>query len=298
VSVRVVDGRVVNPEGLELNAVLHCNMRCRSCSHLAPLFNRSCIDPAVTHDTLSVLARSYHASFTKILGGEPLLHPDLLGLIEAVRASGVSDTVLVCTNGILLGRAPVEFWRAVDSVEISMYPSRTQPVSEIRRFQALAREHGVELAVTYYGHFRVAYTERGTGSEALVRRIFATCKLAHHWLSHTVHEGWLYRCPQSVFVPGQLDGERWDARVDGIAIEDEPGFVDRLLAFLTRDTPLRACRHCLGSVGELHPHVELPRREWRAQATTEELTDWAFLARAERDIAVDDGCEQTYCPVE
>jgi hypothetical protein len=29
-----------------------------------------------------------------------------------------------------------------------------------------------------------------------------------------------------------------------------------------------------------------------------DLTDWAFLARAEQDIAVDDGCEQTYCPIE
>ena len=102
---RAEHGRVINPEGLEVNATLHCNMRCTSCSHLAPLFRRANVDPVALHDSLAVLAGHYHASYAKILGGEPLLHPDLLGVIEAVRASKVSDSVLVCTNGTLLDRA-------------------------------------------------------------------------------------------------------------------------------------------------------------------------------------------------
>src|SRR5689334_7753996 len=132
-TVHIADGRVINPEGLELNATLHCNLRCRSCSHLSPLYKKAVADPAETRAMLATLARSYHASFTKILGGEPLLHPDLMGLIEAVRSSGVSDTILVCTNGVRLDRAPAGFWEAVDSVEMSMYPGEELPVEEIRR---------------------------------------------------------------------------------------------------------------------------------------------------------------------
>jgi hypothetical protein len=294
---RIADGRVINPEGLELNATLHCNLRCRSCSHLSPLFKRSATDPVATHDTLTTLARSYHASFTKILGGEPLLHPDLPGLIEAVRTSRVSDTILVCTNGVLLPRAPDAFWQSVDAVEVSMYPGRTLPTDELRRLHAVAREHGVDMTVNFYGHFRIAYAEGGTTSAPLVRQIFDTCKVAHLWLAHTVHDGWLFRCPQSVFIPEQLEGARWEAREDAIAIEDGPGFVDRLFAFLTSTAPLRACRNCLGSVGTLHPHSQPERREWRQRTTTEEAVDYAFLTRAERDITIDDGCEQPYCPV-
>ena len=296
-KLQIHHGRVVNPEGLEVNATLHCNMRCLHCSHLSPLYHRRNIDPGPLHDTLTVLARSYHASYVKILGGEPLLHPDLPAVIEAVRASRVSDTVLVCTNGTLLARAPLRLWAAVDALEVSVYPSRPLGAEDISTIRSLAGDHGVDLLVNYYGHFRVAYSEQGTESAALVQDIFDTCKLAHLWLSHTVHDGWLYRCPQSIMLPEQLSHAGWDRGVDGIEIEAGPAFPARLLEFLNRATPLRACRHCLGSVGRLHPHTEVPRAQWRQDQPTEDLIDPEFLLLAKDDIAIDDGCEEPSCPV-
>jgi hypothetical protein len=296
-SIRVVDGKVINPEGIEINAVLNCNMRCRSCSHLAPLFHREMIDPTRTYEMLAKLGRCYHASYTKILGGEPLLHPGILDVIEAARASNVSDTILVCTNGTLLHRAPPAFWQAVDQVEVSVYPSRAPSGEQIARFRDLARANGVDLTVNYYDHFRIAYSEVGTDSAALVRDIFATCKLAHLWWSHTAHDGWLYLCPQSVFLPRQLAGRGWDAAVDAVEITDGPGFLDALFALCTRVTPLRACRHCLGSVGLLHPHAETRRAGWRQETRTEDVLDYDYLASSKDDITLDDGCVRPHCPV-
>jgi radical SAM family protein/4Fe-4S single cluster protein len=295
-KIRVAGGKVRNPEGIEVNAALHCNMRCTSCSHLAPLFRREFVDPAATYDSLARLAKHYHAAYTKILGGEPLLHPDLVELIEAVRASGVSDVVLVCTNGVLLDRMAEEFWRAVDALEISIYPSRTPPAGRIRMFAGLAREHDVQLTVNYYDHFRIAYSENGTDSAPLVQRIFDSCKLAHYWHSHTLHEGWLYRCPQSVVLPRHLD-EGWDGRVDGLEIRDDPRFLDDLVAFLNRRAPLRACSNCIGSVGRLVPHAETRPRDWRQVAPTEEVVDFVHLRESEEDITVDNGCVRPSCPV-
>ncbi|MEW2523705.1 radical SAM protein [Streptomyces sp. NPDC047071] len=289
-SVRLADGKVVNPEGIEVNASLQCNMRCQSCAHLSPLYRRENADPAEIHDTLAVLARNYHASYTKIMGGEPLLHPDVVGLIEAVRATGISDTILVATNGTLLHRAPERFWEAVDSLEISVYPSRTLPPEEVERYRALARDHGVSLLVNYYGHFRAVYSESGTDAPGLVRDVFDTCKLAHFWNSHTVYDGWLYRCPQSVFMPRQLRDGGWDPHVDGLRIEEGPDFLERLHRFLTGADPLRACRNCLGSVGKLHPHRERPRAGWQVTEQLEELVDYPFLEVCKDDITADDGC--------
>lgn len=296
-SVQVVDGKVINPEGVEVNAVLNCNMRCQSCSHLAPLFRREMVDADRTYDMLSTLSRCYHASYTKILGGEPLLHPGILDVIAAVRASKVSDTVLVCTNGTLLPRAPTAFWQAVDQVEVSVYPSRAPAAEQIARFRDLARTHGVDLTVNYYDHFRIAYSEVGTTSKDLVRDIFATCKLAHLWLSHTAHDGWLYLCPQSVFLPRQLDQQRWDSTEDGVRITDSPDLLDDLVSLCARTTPLRACGHCLGSVGRLHPHSEPRRPAWRQNSPTEDVLDRDYLASSKVDITLDDGCVRPHCPV-
>ncbi|WP_197322291.1 radical SAM protein [Saccharomonospora sp. NB11] len=291
------NGKVVNPEGLEVNATLQCNMRCRSCAHLSPLFRRENVDPAKVHDALVVLGRHYRSGYVKIMGGEPLLHPDILGVIEAVRTSGVTDTILVATNGTLLHRAPEAFWQAVDRLELSIYPSRMLSSEQVRHYRSLARQHDVALEVNYYGHFRIAYSEQGTDSQPLVQEIFDTCKLAHTWRSHTLHDGWLYRCPQSVFVPAQLQEGGWDREVDGIRIEDGPTFRDRLYEFFTSTTPLRACRNCLGSVGKLHSHVEVPRQQWRPVGRTEDLLDFEFLEICKQDINTDDGCVVPSCPL-
>ncbi|MFE1936308.1 hypothetical protein ACFW95_39170 [Streptomyces sp. NPDC059474] len=289
-TVRLVDDKVRNPEGIEVNASLQCNMRCQSCAHLSPLFRRENADPAEVHGTLSLLSGSYHASYAKIMGGEPLLHPDIVGLIEAVRATGISDTILVATNGTLLHRVPDSFWQAVDSLEISVYPSRMISPEDIEQYRVMARDHGVSLLVNYYGHFRAVYSEAGTNSAGLVQDVFDTCKLAHFWNSHTVYDGWLYRCPQSVFMPRQLRTGGWDTRVDGIEIEDGPEFLDRLYRFLTSERPLRACQNCLGSIGKLHPHQELPRTDWQVTKRLEELVDYPFLEICKDDITADDGC--------
>jgi organic radical activating enzyme len=284
------DGKVSNPEGLEINAVLHCNMRCTSCSHLSPLFRKEIVDPAELSRQLRVLAKYYHASFVKVLGGEPLLHPDLLDVIGAIRDSRVADTIQVCTNGTLLSRAPTALWEALDALEISVYPSRMIDPEQIRHYQHLARQYDVELTVNYYQHFRVAYSEAGTDSAELIQGIYDTCKLVNVWLAHTMIDGWLYKCPQSALLPRQVASADWDNRVDGLEITDSVEFRDQLVEFLNRPTPLLACRNCLGSVGRIHPHAEVPRGAWRQTARTEDVLDREFLELARKDVAVDDGC--------
>lgn len=286
------DGKVLNPEGLEINATFHCNMRCISCSHLAPMYRRTNADPATLSETLTVLANGYHASFVKILGGEPLLHPDLLGVIDAVRTSGVSDTIQVCTNGTLLDRADDALWEAVDALEVSAYPSRTPTEESMLRYKELAAQHDVRLTANYYENFRHAYSEEGTTSLPLVQEIFDTCKLAHVWMAHTVHEGWFYRCPQSMVLPDKLESDAWPAHTDAIRIEDTPDFAQRLMDFLQGSDPLRACQNCLGSVGKLHPHTEAPRATWRQLEPTEDLIDREYLEEVRQDIGSDDGCVQ------
>jgi hypothetical protein len=59
-----------------------------------------------------------------------------------------------------------------------------------------AHQHGVVIAFPAYDKFQESYSELGTTDEALVQRIYETCKLAHRWRCHTVADGWFYRCPK------------------------------------------------------------------------------------------------------
>jgi organic radical activating enzyme len=259
---RLKDGRVFNRTCV-VNIVEHCNLRCRSCSHLSPVLPRHFVDPAALCSDLSALAGSYRANILKILGGEPLLHPDLLEVITAARRSGVAETIEIWTNGLLLPRMQPRVWDAVDSVRISLYPGRSLRQDQLDRCADLARRHNVSFRYKRYQAFQESYSEQGTDDPDLVKRIYATCNSAHRWRCHTVAGGWFFKCAQSYMIPkGMSLGDEATYR-NGIQIDDSPGFRGRLLAYLTSPEPLPSCRNCLGSAGRYIEHQQVRRDQFR-----------------------------------
>lgn len=279
----VVDGRI-QTNTCELNISHQCNLSCRSCGHLAPVAARHHSRPAALHDVLSVLARHYRAEHVRLLGGEPLLHPELLDVIDAVLRSGVTGRIRVVTNGLLLARMPDAFWRRVSEVHVSVYPGHEMPAAEREHCARQAAAAGCALEFLYFDRFRESYAEQATDDPALVRRVYDTCQVAHRWRCHNVEGAVFYRCPQAHRLPPNLPGSGLDARRDGVPIEDVPDLKDRLLAYLGRPEPLDACRFCLGSVGRLFPHAQ-QRVAWRDPQRTrvEALVDWEFLRVLEEE---------------
>jgi organic radical activating enzyme len=299
---RVKDGRVLN-RSCVVNIVEHCNLRCRSCQHLSPVLPKYSVDPDTLQADLSALAASYHVKVLKLLGGEPLLHPSVVDVIAAARASQVADIIEVWTNGLLLPRVERRFWDVVDSVRISLYPGASLRQHQLEKCIDLARQHNVPLRYKQYKAFQEAYSEPGTDDASLVNKIYLTCNSAHRWRCHTVAHGWFYKCAQSYTIPKGMSLGLEASRRDGIQIDTSPEFRDRLLAYLTSPEPLSACRNCLGSAGKYVEHQQVRRDDFRpAQChPTEDLVHPRLvgparvaLARAESLLprAVTDSTEQ------
>lgn len=286
---RLKDGRILN-RTCEVNIVEHCNLRCRSCTHLSPVLPKHFVDPGDLSSDLTTLARSYHATVLKILGGEPLLHPNLLDVIMAARESQVAEKIEIWTNGLLLPRMERRVWEAVDSVRISLYPGRSLKQHQLDRCIDLARRSNVPIRYKRYQTFQESYSEQGTDDPSLVKKIYATCNEAHRWRCHTVANGWFFKCPQSYMIPkGMSLGPEATYR-NGLKIDDSPEFRDRLLSYLTSPEPLPACGNCLGSAGKWFEHQQVRREEFRPTQghATEDLihprlvgTTRLALARAE-----------------
>ena len=282
-SYLVIDNRI-RTEGCELNVVHHCNLSCRACTHLSPVAARHVVDPNKVLEDFSILAKYYRPERIRLLGGEPLLHPALLEVIYAVRRSGVSDRIRVVTNGLLLPRMSDVFWQEVDEVQVSVYPGKEMSVEQLGHCQSKAKLHGGDLQLRCFDRFREAYSELGTKDKGLVRRIYNTCQAAHFWRCHNVSDGFLFRCPQSLFIPKLVNNDILaHPTIDGIKITDSPTFAGDLLAYLESPEPLASCYHCLGSVGKLFAHEQVSRRMWRLPQhySTEELIDLEYLAALE-----------------
>lgn len=281
----IVDGKIIPPRSCEINAVDHCNIACRDCNHASPAVKMKFADPDVVFRNLSSLSMFYKPAMIKIVGGEPLLHPDMTALLKAVRRSGISRHIKLVTNGILLPQMKDEVWAEIDELELSVYPATESVLSAaMAAIRQTAKRHHVKMVRYFYNNFRMTFSMVGTADYVLTGRIYTACKLAKLWGCQSVHEGHFFKCPQSIYIPKILDAaDAYDYREGGVKITDSPDFPDKLKGYLSACEPLRACRYCLGSVGALRGHKLTKASGWTSAhcVPTEELVDYDKLYRLE-----------------
>lgn len=98
----------------EFHIVEHCNLRCRGCTHFAPLAEEEYLD---IHEFERDIARLSYltgrvARFINLLGGEPLLHPEIADFFYVARKYFPDAIIRVVTNGILLMKMKESFWKS------------------------------------------------------------------------------------------------------------------------------------------------------------------------------------------
>lgn len=257
-------GRVRAPV-LEIVVAAQCNLTCRACSHLSPIAQKWFVDPEVLGRDLSLLGRAFSCGVVKLIGGEPLLHPDIGAVAEAVRTSLPDVSVHLVTNGLLFGKRAVDL-RGIDQITVSLYPSAPLP-DEARHALAIAERADMPVVFVDMPEFQETYCERPHTDVNQVRGIYQSCKVAHDWCCFTLRSGHFYKCPQADVLPGHLAlPELGSARDNGVAIADsESGesLVKRLVTYLGATEPLPACWACLGTSGRTFAHEVVARRHWR-----------------------------------
>lgn len=263
--IRIKNGKIEHASSCEINAVDHCNISCRDCNHASPAIKKRWADPETVLRDLSTLAKAYTPQRIKVVGGEPLLHPHLPELLAALHNSGISQRVLLVTNGLLLPRMPEAAWRQLTDLEISVYPDSGVDTKLLMFAKDKALEYGISLKVYEYKNFRVMFATGGHSSPALTQRVFDGCKLAHLWGCYSVHDGYLYKCPQSIYIPRLLNLPAEQHTQDGIRLSDAPDFMSALYRYLTDPVPLQSCHYCLGSSGKSRPHTMIRPKDWSAQ---------------------------------
>lgn len=255
---------------LEIHICDHCNLRCVACSHESPFATERFDDPATLRLALKALWRHYEAPLIKLLGGEPLLHPDIGAIIEAVRAV-TGSRIRIVTNGLLLKKRHLEL-RGVDEIHISAYPGIRLPTQGAIR--EIASQIRVPITLQRFDHFRWHRAPRPHAPE-LTKLVFDTCQMYHDWQCHTLREGRFYPCPALATWARETEES-----VDLLA--GDKSVAAGLQRLLDRDAPLRGCATCLGSAGERLRHQQHHPRQLEQASRTGTL-DEPFLSRLEVD---------------
>lgn len=96
-----------------LNIVDHCNLRCKGCDHFAPIAEERFVSLDCIEKDLAQMSRILKGDLFSIgiMGGEPLLHPQLKEILFYTRRAFPETIIRLVTNGILLLRQDEDFWR-------------------------------------------------------------------------------------------------------------------------------------------------------------------------------------------
>jgi len=212
------------------------------------------VDPAQIERDLEAAKRIMHAGDYRLIGGEPTLHPQLLDIIDIAKASGVSDTVSVWTNGMLLDKLPESFWQKVDGIAVTVYP-KLQKLDWIHQKVA---ETGIRYQeVNHNGKFNRTFSAlpHGDTQEQYANCIYRSC--------NEYDNGWFYHCNNASFISRLLMG--LPEGTDGInlytATEDE------FRAYLDdKEHPFESCKRCVQTRLLGTPWREVSRDAWQEES--------------------------------
>ena len=110
---------------LEVQITDHCNLKCNACTHFSNICEENIIDARMIVFRLIRLRKLFgFIRILRILGGEPLLHPDIIEILKHTRSLFPLSKIELSTNGLLLDKMSTEFFEACYKNKISIYISR------------------------------------------------------------------------------------------------------------------------------------------------------------------------------
>lgn len=247
-DIEIIDGRIPTPS-LEVHIVDHCNLRCAECCSLSPLLPEHYVKPEDMRHDLELATRVVKPTYLKLVGGEPLLHPNIIECLQSARP--FADILSVTTNAILLEKMNDEFWTLIDALTISIYPTPKLHQKTLDYIHNKARIFDVSLNIKHQSNFVVMNRWNETADAEITKDIYLNCWLRER--CHIVDKGRFYQCTRPPHLDTFFKGKK-DYHQDGILLHKDASLLEEIFQYLKRSEPLESCYKCKGGSAEEQPH--------------------------------------------
>lgn len=259
---------------LDVHLADHCNLNCAGCLHYSPVAEHRLLDLDSYESDLKRLLEVPGIDdgfFEEVLlmGGEPLLHPEVARAITITSSYFKNTPVGLSTNGLLLSRMGEDFWKACRDAKLTIGISPYPIALGYEALAQLVRDNGVEarLLGDVTGNdkgkqvsWRLALDETGSQNPT---RSFALCQLD---FTMQLRDGRIYPCNCGCYRAALNRHFGTDFRHeagDYLEIGDLTG-TDQL--YELRSKPLPMCRYCNWEQARVVPwsRSHKAREEWIA----------------------------------
>ena len=179
----------------EVHLVEHCNLKCQSCDNFSAIAEEEFVSEDVFVRDMKRMSELFSIDWLRLLGGEPLLHPNINFFLEKAREFFPLSEIRLTTNGILLKDMPEEFWQCCGEndiiIEITHYPINIHE----NEFVPMGEKYGVNMIyfdneppVEKYSH-RNPVNDKGNQD---IEFNFKHCYQVHRCMS--LKDGKIYPC--------------------------------------------------------------------------------------------------------
>lgn len=251
---------------VEIHLVDYCNLNCRGCSHFSPVAKKWAADVNQYEKDMRRLTELFgNIKRIRLMGGEPLLHPQIESFVTLTRRYFPKSDIRVVTNGILLPAMQDSFWKTCRSnsaiLDITIYP----PLKDKEQFlRNLANSKLVKTNVHFTSAFSALYNDKGDSD---VNQSFVTCRKWQY--CPNLRQGRLYVCPVPAYAhyfneafESHIPEDGWlDIHAQGLSGWD-------VLTMLEKATS--ACAYCMLGSERI--------RAFPWSASTQSVKDWQIIA--------------------
>jgi hypothetical protein len=128
-----------------LNILDHCNLRCKSCDHFASIAEERYVSLDDIKKDLARMSKILNGEvkIIGVMGGEPLLHPQLKEILTSTRLFFPKTLIRLVTNGILLLRQNEGFWQTCRDQNIVIVNTKYPINLDYQAIKEAAAMHGV-----------------------------------------------------------------------------------------------------------------------------------------------------------
>ena len=230
---------------IEMHLADHCNLNCNSCSHFSPLADENYLNIDMFERDCQRIAElsSGNLEVIRFMGGEPLLHKNIIDILNIGRKYFPDTALDIVTNGIILPQQTEEFWNTCRinniQIHISNYPLKINQ-DEIN---SLAEQHNVKVIFLNNKtglHWNNMRLDVNGGQN--IEESFKLCSQSNFCIN--LYEGKLFTCPTIAYVKylNKYFKENFIVTNDDYIDIYKVKNIDEILDFLCKPPPF--CKYC------------------------------------------------------
>jgi organic radical activating enzyme len=239
-----------------------CNLTCRGCNRFNN-YNFKGHQYWADHAlAIEAWSKRLDAPFISILGGEPLLNPDIELWVSNLRRLWPDSEIMIQTNGTYKNYDCSVFWK---KYKVSTIASIHDPKSS----EYLKKKYTTTInATVFHQSAIIEKNDSYTLHHSDVDYAFSCCDMKH---DHTIFNGKLWKCPSMALLPEfdkqfnlQLDPRQRELlyKFQSLNADCSEEELERFIT--TKDTPIAQCEFCPTdlkyhtALGELRENLPKP----------------------------------------